>query len=78
MEHDATRELYKEVCILVAGVSQENPVAHSGRCLESWKSNLEFVQTPYASWLSLPSIGAKMEMPKEQKNFQKHKATAND
>lgn len=78
MEHDTTRELYKEVCILVAGVSQENPVAHSGRCLESWKSNLEFVQTPYASWLSLPSIGAKNGDAQRTEEFPKHKATTID
>ena len=37
MEHDAVRELYNEVYILGA-VSQEDPSARSGKCLESWKS----------------------------------------
>lgn len=46
MEHDTTEELHEEVCVLVADVIQENPLAHSGKCLESWKSNLGFMQKP--------------------------------
>lgn len=46
MQHDTAKDLHGEVCILVATMSQENPVACSGTSLESWKNNFEFMQTP--------------------------------
>lgn len=44
MERDTARGLYKEVCIKC--VFRWLVLAHSGKCLKAWESNLAFMQTP--------------------------------